>query len=217
RMTTSVSIERRPRPLADGTTFSIILALSFSHFLNDTMQSLVPSLFPMLKDSYSLSFAQVGLIAAVMQITSAMLQPVVGLYADYRPGPYSLAIGMGATLIGLLLLAQAESFSFLLFSAGRVGIGWAVFHPEAWRVARLGSGGRHGLAQSLFQVGGNVGSAIGPIVAAFIVIPRGQGSVAWFALVALLAMAVLVGVGGWFRRRRAAAPTRSRGAAHAEN
>ena len=209
-MTTSVSIERQPRRLAEGATFSIILALSFSHFLNDTMQSLVPALYPMLKDTYGLSFAQVGLIAATMMMTSALLQPVVGLYADYRPQSYSLSVGMGATLIGLLLLANADSFPMLLFAAGLVGIGSAVFHPEASRVARMASGGRHGLAQSLFQVGGNVGSAIGPIVAAFIVIPRGQGSIVWFSLVALLAMTVLIGVGNWYRREHTG-PSRARG------
>src|SRR5256714_3892578 len=216
-MTTSLPAHRTDsRPVAEGAAFSIILALSFSHFLNDTMQSLVPALYPMLKDSYGLSFAQIGLITLTMQVTSSFLQPMVGLVADHRPQPYSLAIGMGVTFIGLLLLASADSFLVLLPAAALVGTGSAVFHPEASRVARLASGGRHGLAQSLFQVGGNVGSAIGPIVAAFIVIPRGQGSIAWFSLMALLAMAVLVGVGGWFRRRRAAAPSRSRSAHHPE-
>jgi MFS transporter, FSR family, fosmidomycin resistance protein len=205
------------RKAAEGAAFSIVLALGFSHFLNDTIQSLVPALYPMLKESYGLSFAQIGLITLTMQATSSLLQPAVGLFADRRPQPYSLAVGMGVTLVGLVLLAAADSYVALLIAATMVGAGSAVFHPEASRVARLASGGRHGLAQSLFQVGGNVGSAIGPIVAAFIVIPRGQGSIAWFCFVALLAMAVLVGVGGWFRRRRAAAPTRLRGAAHAEN
>ena len=137
------------RRIAQGAVFSIIMALSFSHFLNDMMQSLVPALYPMLKSHYNLSFAQIGLISLVTQVTSSMLQPVVGLFADYRPQPYSLAVGMGATLIGLLLLARAGSYPILMLAAALVGIGSAVFHPEASRVARLASGGRHGLAQSL--------------------------------------------------------------------
>ena len=161
-MSTSVSGESvAPRRAADVTTFSIILALSFSHFLNDTMQSLVPAIYPMLKGSYGLSFAQIGLITLTMQAVSSLLQPAIGLFADHRPQPYSLAVGMGVTLIGLLLLASAGSYLVLLLAATLVGAGSAVFHPEASRVARMASGGRHGLAQSLFQVGGNVGSATG--------------------------------------------------------
>jgi FSR family fosmidomycin resistance protein-like MFS transporter len=209
-MSANVSVEAGTRShVAEGTAFSIILALSFSHFLNDTMQSLVPALYPMLKDNYGLSFAQIGLITLTMQITSSMLQPMVGLVADYKPQPYSLAIGMGVTLVGLVLLAQAGNFWLLLFAAALVGVGSAVFHPEASRVARLASGGRHGLAQSLFQVGGNVGSAIGPILAAFIVIPRGQPSIAWFSLVALMAASVLFAVGNWYRKEHAT-PVRAR-------
>src|SRR5213080_5278614 len=188
------------RSITQGATFSIILALSFSHFLNDTMQSLVPALYPMLKDSYGLSFAQIGLITLTMQVTSSLLQPMVGMVADYRPQPYSLAVGMAVTFIGLLLLASAGSFLVLLPAAALVGTGSAVFHPEASRVARMASGGRHGLAQSLFQVGGNIGSATGPILAAFIVLPHGQTSVGWFSGVALLAMVVLVALGNWHRR-----------------
>src|SRR5205085_8565500 len=200
-LSTSLSAQRSDsRPIAEDATFSIILALSFSHFLNDTMQSLVPALYPMLKDSYGLSFAQIGLITLTMQVTSSFLQPMVGLVADHRPQPYSLAIGMGVTFIGLLLLASADSFLVLLPAAALVGTGSAVFHPEASRVARMASGGRHGLAQSLFQVGGNIGSAIGPILAALIVIPKGQSSIAWFSSAALLAMVVLVTVGNWYRR-----------------
>jgi MFS transporter, FSR family, fosmidomycin resistance protein len=213
-MPTSLPAERNDsRPIAEGATFSIILALSFSHFLNDTMQSLVPALYPMLKESYGLSFAQIGLITLTMQVTSSFLQPMVGMFADYRPQPYSLAVGMGATFVGLLFLANAESFLVLLPAAALVGTGSAVFHPEASRVARMASGGRHGLAQSLFQVGGNVGSAIGPILAALIVIPRGQSSIAWFSSAALLAMVVLVTVGNWYRREHP--PTRARGRASA--
>ena len=188
------------RRIAQGAAFSVIMALSFSHFLNDMMQSLVPALYPMWKSEYGLSFAQIGLISLVTQVTSSMLQPAVGLFSDYRPQPYSLAVGMGATLVGLLLLASAGSYPVLISAAALVGVGSAVFHPEASRVARLASGGRHGLAQSLFQVGGNIGSSLGPILAAFIVIPRGQSSIAWFSSAALLAMTVLFGVGNWYRR-----------------
>ena len=193
------SVQRR---IAEGTAFSIILALSFSHMLNDMMQSLVPALYPMIKGSYGLSFVQIGVITLTMQVMSSMLQPLVGLAADHRPQPYSLSVGMAATFGGLLLLAHAGSYPMLLVGSALVGTGSAVFHPEASRVARLASGGarRHGLAQSLFQVGGNIGSASGPVLAALIVIPRGQGSVAWFSSAALLAMTVLFLVGNWYRR-----------------
>jgi len=218
-MSTSVSAEQsetrrvQSRRVAEGTTFSVILALSFSHFLNDMMQSLVPALYPMLKGTYGLSFAQIGLITLIMQLTSSLLQPAVGLISDHRPQPYSLAVGMGATLFGLLLLASARSYPMLILAAAMVGSGSAVFHPEASRVARLASGGRHGLAQSLFQVGGNIGSSLGPILAAFIVIPKGQSSIAWFSSAALLAATVLFGVGNWYRRERAS-PVRQ-GSRHA--
>jgi len=208
-MSTSVSAEAsqprtvQDRRIAQGAVFSVIMALSFSHFLNDMMQSLVPALYPMWKSEYGLSFAQIGLISLVTQVTSSLLQPAVGLFSDHRPQPYSLSVGMGATLIGLLLLASAGSYPILMLAAALVGIGSAVFHPEASRVARLASGGRHGLAQSLFQVGGNIGSSLGPILAAFIVIPRGQSSIAWFSSAALLAMTVLFGVGNWYRREHA--------------
>ena len=218
-MSTSVSAERSEtrsapgRRIAENAAFSVILALSFSHFLNDMMQSLVPALYPMLKSSYGLSFAQIGLITLIMQLTSSLLQPAVGLFSDHRPQPYSLAAGMGATLIGLLLLASAGTYPMLIVAAALVGSGSAVFHPEASRVARMASGGRHGLAQSLFQVGGNIGSSFGPILAAFIVIPRGQSSIAWFSSAALLAMTVLFGVGNWYRRERVL--PRQRGSRHA--
>jgi MFS transporter, FSR family, fosmidomycin resistance protein len=194
--------------MAGGAAVSILMALSFSHFLNDMMQSLLPALYPLLKTSYGLSFAQIGLITLTSQVTSSLLQPMVGLGTDHRPQPYSLAVGMGVTLFGLLLLAHAGNYRLLLMAAAMVGIGSAVFHPEASRVARMASGGRHGLAQSLFQVGGNIGSSLGPILAAFIVIPKGQGSVGWFSLAALLAMTVLFSVGNWYRRERSAAPRR---------
>ena len=197
--------------IAEGTALSVILALSFSHFLNDMMQSLVPALYPMLKSGYGLSFAQIGLITLIMQLTSSLLQPAVGFMADHRPQPYSLAVGMGATLVGLLLLASAASYPMLILAAALVGSGSAVFHPEASRVARMASGGRHGLAQSLFQVGGNVGSSLGPILAALIVIPKGQSSIGWFSSVALLAMAVLFRVGNWSGASAARRRVRARG------
>src|SRR5213082_1174533 len=201
-MTTSLPAQSIDKsPIAEGAVFSIILALSFSHFLNDTMQSLVPALYPMMKDSYGLSFAQIGLITLAMQAISSLLQPMVGLFADHRPQPYSLAAGMGATLVGLLLLANAGSFLMLLLAAALVGTGSAVFHPEASRVARMASGGRHGLAQSLFQVGGNAGSSVGPLLAAFIVLPHGQRSIAWFSIAALLAIVILTNIGVWYRNR----------------
>ena len=180
--------------------FNVIMAVSFAHLLNDTMQSLIPALYPMIKDEYGLSFAQIGLLGLVFQVTASLLQPLIGIFTDKRPLPYSLAIGMGLTLLGLLMLAFAHVYSVLLVGACFVGLGSAVFHPEASRVARLASGGRHGLAQSLFQVGGNFGSAMGPLLAAFIVVPRGQGAVAWFSVVALIGMVVLWQVGNWYSR-----------------
>src|SRR6267378_3716810 len=208
-MTITLSAEHgERRRIAETTAFSIILALSFSHFLNDMMQSLLPALYPMLKGAYGLSFAQIGMITLTSQLISSVLQPAVGMFADRRPQPYSLAIGMGATLVGLILLAGAGSYPMLVFAAALVGVGSAVFHPEASRVARMASGGRHGLAQSVFQVGGNVGSSLGPVLAAFIVIPWGQSSIAWFSLVALLAMAVLWKIGGWYQERRPASTFR---------
>ncbi len=155
---------------AETTVFGIIMAISFCHMLNDTMQSLIPALYPMIKDSYALDYSQIGLLGLVFQVTASLLQPLVGIYTDKRPLPYSLAVGMACTLTGLLLLAYAHSYWMLLVGAGTVGLGSSIFHPESSRVARLASGGRHGLAQSLFQVGGNFGTAIGPLLAAFIVL-----------------------------------------------
>jgi FSR family fosmidomycin resistance protein-like MFS transporter len=189
---------------ASSTTFAVILSLSFCHLLNDMMQSLVPALYPILKESYALSFSQVGLITLAFQCTASMLQPVVGLYTDKRPQPYSLMAGMGFTLVGLLLMSRADSYPMILLAAALIGMGSSVFHPEASRVARMAAGGRYGLAQSLFQVGGNMGSAAGPLLAAFIVVPRGQHSIVWFSGAALIAMLVLFQVGGWYARRRAA-------------
>ncbi|HTM50895.1 MAG TPA: MFS transporter [Bryobacteraceae bacterium] len=189
-----------PTAAAPRTAFRVLAAISFCHMLNDMAQSLLPALYPVLKQSFHLSFAQLGLITLVFQVTASLLQPVVGLYTDRKPTPYSLAFGMGLTLTGLLLLSIAPSLALLLLAAALIGLGSAVFHPESSRVARIASGGQHGLAQSLFQVGGNAGSATGPLLAAFIVVPRGQSSVAWFSVVALLGIGVLTGIGGWYKR-----------------
>jgi MFS transporter, FSR family, fosmidomycin resistance protein len=188
-----------PAQTAGRTTFSILAAISFCHLLNDMMQSLLPALYPMLKGSYELSFGQIGLLTFTYQITASLLQPIVGMFTDRSPRPYSLSVGMGFTLVGLLLLAFAGSYALLLLAAALVGTGSSVFHPESSRVARMASGGRHGLAQSVFQVGGNVGSAIGPLLAAFIVIPHGQSNIAWFSGTALLGMFVLFNVGHWYK------------------
>jgi MFS transporter, FSR family, fosmidomycin resistance protein len=188
-----------PAQTAGRTTFSILAAISFCHLLNDMMQSLLPALYPMLKGSYQLSFGQIGLLTFTYQITASLLQPIIGMFTDRSPRPYSLAVGMGFTLVGLVLLAFAGNYVLLLLAAALVGTGSSVFHPESSRVARMASGGRHGLAQSVFQVGGNVGSAIGPLLAAFIVIPRGQSSVGWFSATALLGMFVLFNVGHWYK------------------
>jgi FSR family fosmidomycin resistance protein-like MFS transporter len=188
---------------AQRTVFKVLGAISFSHFLNDTIQSLIVAIYPLLKGRFQLSFAQIGLITLSYQLTASLLQPIVGGYTDRHPKPYSLAFGMGCTLVGLLVLGTASNYGTLLFAAALVGTGSSIFHPESSRVARMASGGRHGLAQSIFQVGGNMGTSMGPLMAAWIVIPYGQGSVAWFSLAALLAIAVLWQVGGWYRRRQA--------------
>jgi FSR family fosmidomycin resistance protein-like MFS transporter len=200
----------RPRS-RESTAFTVLAAISFSHLLNDTIQSLIPALYPILKVSFGLNFSQVGLMTLTLMLTASLLQPVVGLYTDRRPAPYSLVAGMGFTLVGLLLLSVAATFGWLLAAAGLVGVGSSVFHPESSRIARMASGGRHGLAQSLFQVGGNVGSSFGPLLAAFLVAPRGQSSIAWCSLGALLGMIVLWRIGNWhseWRSERAATPSR---------
>jgi FSR family fosmidomycin resistance protein-like MFS transporter len=184
---------------AGGTALGILAAISFCHLLNDMMQSLLPALYPMIKSSYGLTFGQIGLLTFTFQFTASLLQPLVGALADKSPRPYSLAIGMGFTLIGLLLLAFAASYSLLLVAAALIGTGSSVFHPESSRVARMASGGRHGLAQSVFQVGGNLGTSAGPLLAAFIVLPHGQSSVAWFSGAALLGIFLLVNVGHWYK------------------
>jgi FSR family fosmidomycin resistance protein-like MFS transporter len=181
--------------------FRILATIGFCHFLNDMLQSVIPAVYPLLKNSYKLDFGQIGLISLTSQIVASVLQPIVGLSTDRRPRPYSLPVGMGFTLVGLLLLALAPSFVAILIAVALVGVGSAVFHPESSRVARMASGGQHGLAQSLFQVGGNAGSATGPLLAAFIVLPAGQRSIAWFCFAALLAMIMLARVGAWYKGR----------------
>ncbi len=184
---------------AGRTAFSVLAAISFCHLLNDMMQSLLPALYPMLKTSYALSFGEIGILTFTYQITASLLQPLIGRYTDSKPRPYSLATGMAFTLAGLALLASARTYPLLLFAAAMIGTGSSVFHPESSRVARMASGGRHGLAQSVFQVGGNLGSAIGPLLAAFIVLPHGQTSVLWFSCAALLGIFVLLNVGHWYK------------------
>ncbi|SNB70482.1 MFS transporter, FSR family, fosmidomycin resistance protein [Arboricoccus pini] len=190
----------------EGAAMGILLSISFCHLLNDLMQSLLPAIYPMLAATYALDFGQVGLITMVFQITASLLQPFVGIVTDKRAMPFSLAFGMGLTLLGLLMLSLAGSFALLLVAAALVGMGSSVFHPESSRVARMASGGKHGLAQSVFQVGGNAGTALGPLLAAFVVLRNGQGSIAWFSFVALLGMSVLTWVGLWYRRQQARRP-----------
>jgi FSR family fosmidomycin resistance protein-like MFS transporter len=205
-VTTATRATPRGLPVRDSrqeaTAFAVLAAISFSHLLNDTIQSLVPAIYPLLKSAFALTFAQVGLMTLTLQITASLLQPLVGLYTDRHPMPYSLVVGMGFSLVGLLLLSVAPTFPALLAAAGLMGIGSSVFHPESSRIARMASGGRHGLAQSLFQVGGNLGSSFGPLLGAFLVAPQGQSSIAWCALLAMVAMGVLWRVGSWHRARR---------------
>jgi len=182
----------------EGTMVAVLAAISVCHMLNDVIQSLIMAIYPMLKSALALDFGQIGLITFTFQCTASLLQPVVGYYTDRYPTPYSLVLGMGSSLAGVLLMSVASSYAMVLAAAALIGMGSSVFHPESSRVARLASGGRHGLAQSVFQVGGNFGTAIGPLLAAFIVLPRGQSSLAWFSIVALLAMVMLAGVGSWY-------------------
>lgn len=185
----------------EKTVFPILFALSFSHLLNDTIQSLIPAIYPVVKEDYHLSFSQIGLITFTFQLAASLLQPVVGLYTDKKPQPYSLAMGMGFTLSGLILLSFSTSFYSILVSVGLVGIGSSIFHPEASRMAYMASGGKRGLAQSVFQLGGNAGSSIGPLLAAWIIVPQGQRSIIWFSAIALLAIFILSRVGNWYKRK----------------
>ena len=185
--------------IAEKTVFPVLIALSISHLLNDTIQSLIPSIYPLLKESLVLNFTQIGFITFTFQLTASILQPVVGRYTDKKPQPYSLPIGMAFTLVGLVFLSQAHSFPMVLVSVALIGMGSAVFHPEASRLAHMASGGKHGMAQSLFQVGGNAGSSIGPLLAALIIVPLGQFSIIWFTIAALLAIIILYNVGTWYK------------------
>ena len=188
-----------PKQIAQQTVFPILFAISFSHLLNDTIQSLIPAIYPLVKQTYSLSFSQIGLITLTFQMAASLFQPFVGLYTDKKPQPYSLAVGMGFTLIGLITLSLSTSFYFMLLSVALIGTGSSIFHPEASRMAHAASGGRRGLAQSIFQLGGNAGSSIGPLLAAWIIVPHGQFSVIWFSIIALLAIIILSWVGRWYK------------------
>ncbi len=212
---TSTSLGGPADPAATRTAFAVLAALSLCHMLNDTIQSLLPAIYPVLQENYALTFTQIGVLHFVFQATASLLQPAVGLYTDKRPMFRLSTLGMGASLIGLLILAYASHYWVLLLAAMAIGIGSSIFHPDSSRVARTASGGRYGFAQSFFQVGGNTGTAIGPLLAAFVVLPFGQASIAWFSVLALLGMVVLWNVGTWARARyrqaraRAAAPATS--------
>lgn len=183
----------------EKTVFPILFAISFSHLLNDTIQSLIPAIYPVVKNSYHLSFTQIGLITLTFQMAASLFQPFVGLYTDKKPQPYSLAAGMGFTLLGLVILSQSTGFYMMLISVALVGTGSSIFHPEASRMAHAASGGRRGLAQSIFQLGGNFGSSLGPLLAAWIIVPYGQHSVIWFSAIALIAIMILSRVGNWYK------------------
>ena len=189
--------------MIEGTMYSMLIICGISHFLNDMIQSIIPSIYPILKDKFDFSFAQIGIITLIFQMTSSILQPFTGLYADKHPRPYALSIGMCFTLVGLLVLAFAENHLLILLSVSVVGLGSSIFHPTASRVAQLASGGKKSLAQSIFQVGGNGGSALGPLLAAAIILPFGQHSISFFALAALLAAIIMVRLGSWYKARMA--------------
>lgn len=208
--TTTHPTATSPAPEVEKTGFKVLGAISFSHFLNDMLQSLILAIYPLLKGEFQLSFTQIGLITLTYQVTASLLQPMVGLFTDRHPKPYSLVVGMGSTLSGLVLLATATSYPMLIVAAMLMGTGSSIFHPESSRVARLVSGGRHGLAQSIFQVGGNAGSATGPLLAAWFIIPNGQSSLGWFSLAALLAMVVLFQVGTWYKRQHLSGTAKKR-------
>lgn len=186
---------------AESTAFSILVCTGLSHFMNDMIQSVIPSIYPIIKDSYGFSFAQIGIITLFFQMMSSILQPFTGFYADRHPRPYALAIGMCFTLAGLLSLAFAGTFTLIILSVSLIGLGSSVFHPEASRVAQMASGGKKSLAQSIFQVGGNGGNALGPILAALVVQPFGQRSIGWFSIVAVIAILTMLHIGSWYKRR----------------
>jgi FSR family fosmidomycin resistance protein-like MFS transporter len=214
-------VQNEPEPPAPSdaparrTVVGILLALCASHMVNDTLQALLPSIYPVLKESFGLTFTQVGLITFSFQLTASVLQPVVGRFTDRHPKPYSLAFGMAITLVGLVFLARAPSYHMILFSSVLIGLGSAIFHPEASRVAHMAAGDRHGFAQSVFQTGGNFGSSLGPLLAALIIVPNGQSSILWFTLLALAGIALLAKVGGWYGRNLS--QFRKRTAAHAHS
>ena len=187
--------------MTESTVYSMLVICGISHFLNDMIQSIIPSIYPIIKDKFEFSFAQIGIITLVFQMTSSILQPFTGLYADRHPRPYALFVGMCFTLIGLLLLAFAENYQLILLAVSVVGFGSSIFHPTASRVAQLASGGKKSLAQSIFQVGGNGGSALGPLLAAVIILPFGQYAISWFALAALLAALIMMRLGAWYKAR----------------
>lgn len=200
-----------PVSTAQRAMMPVLIALSFTHLLNDMIQSLIPAIYPIIKESYRLDFGQIGLITLTFQVSASLLQPAVGLYTDKHPMPYSMVVGMGFTLSGLIGLAYAGSYGLLLLSAACVGIGSSIFHPEATRMARNASGGQHGLAQGIFQVGGQTGGALGPLLAAFVIVPRGQGSLAWFSVAALVAMMLMVWTAASYARLDRARPPRPAG------
>jgi FSR family fosmidomycin resistance protein-like MFS transporter len=217
-MNTTAAVAEAPRgrsPLGDDdvTAFAVLGAVSLSHLLNDVVQSLLPAIYPVLKASFGLTFAQIGFMTLALMLTASLLQPVVGYVTDKRPAPHALTVGMALSLVGLLMLGLATSYWMLLAAASLVGVGSSIFHPESSRIARMASGGRHGLAQSVFQVGGNAGSSLGPLLAAFVVAPYGQRSVLWCSLVAVAGVAVVWRVGTWYQTRRSrrqpAGPNRS--------
>src|ERR1700675_2865982 len=208
-MDNSIGVNRGAATETEATRFKVLGAISFSHFLNDMIQSLIIAIYPLLKGEFNLSFMQIGSITLTYQVCASVLQPLIGIYTDKHPKPYSLSLGMGFTLIGLATLAWAPNYAAVLGAAALVGTGSSIFHPESSRIARLASGGRHGLAQSIFQVGGNAGSAMGPLLAAWMIIPHGRTSVAWFGLAAILAIAVLWNVGAWYRRQHVAPAVRA--------
>lgn len=193
------AISSQTKAIVQKTVYSILFTISFTHLLNDMMQSVIPAIYPMLKEKFNFSFTQIGMITFTFQLTASLLQPFIGNYTDRKPRPYSLAIGMSFTLIGLILLSVASSFLLILLAVSLIGMGSSVFHPESSRVAHLASGGKKGLAQSIFQLGGNAGSAIGPLLAALIVMPYGQFYIIWFGLAAILAILVLIQVGKWYK------------------
>jgi len=214
--TLTAGASRAAAQAATGTAMTVLGAISVSHLLNDMLQSLMPAIYPVLKANYGLSFGQIGAITLVNQLTASLLQPVIGNLTDRKPRPFSLPVGMACSMLGLVLLSLAGSYTGLLMAVALVGVGSAIFHPESSRVARLASGGRHGFAQSVFQLGGNAGGSMGPLLAAFIVVPGGQRAVAWFVLPALLGIGILTWVGRWYQTHggRRAAALRATIAAH---